>query len=163
MSLAVARENTLHSLNSAAQRGADYVEFDVHLTKDKIPIIFHDFHVLVSVAKRSSPDCLTAISNSKTGAVEEHELAVKDLKFSQLRLLHVSLESLFYSLIFSWIMLNTNDEVVRRMPKTSSITKSLEHTMKQMNIDRFQHLREPSIMFPKKLVSISRSNFPCSG
>lgn len=89
--LAVARENTLHSLNHAAQKGADYVEFDVHLTKDKIPVIFHDFHVLVSVAKRSpSIDDLTTTNNGKTGAVEEHELAIKDLKFSQLRLLHVS-------------------------------------------------------------------------
>lgn len=90
--LAAARENTLHSLNSAAKNGADYVEFDVHLTKDKIPVVFHDFHVLVNVAKRStSIDDLTITpTNTKTGDVEEHELAVKDLKFSQLRLLHVS-------------------------------------------------------------------------
>lgn len=33
---AVARENTLHSLNGAAKNGADFVEFDVHLTKDKV-------------------------------------------------------------------------------------------------------------------------------
>ena len=32
----VARENTLHSLNSAAKCGADLVEFDVHLTKDEV-------------------------------------------------------------------------------------------------------------------------------
>jgi glycerophosphocholine phosphodiesterase GPCPD1 len=84
--LAAARENTLHSLNSAAKKGADYVEFDVHLTKDKVPIVFHDFHVLVNVAKRSNDD----VSSTQTSGVEEHELAVKDLKFSQLRLLHVS-------------------------------------------------------------------------
>ncbi|KAI6183696.1 hypothetical protein M3Y97_00516800 [Aphelenchoides bicaudatus] len=88
---AVARENTLHSLNQAAVKGADYVEFDVHLTKDKVPIIFHDFHVLVSVAKRSPSidDLATNNNNVKPGGVEEHELAVKDLKFNQLRLLHL--------------------------------------------------------------------------
>lgn len=90
--LAAARENTLHSLNSAAKNGADYVEFDVHLTKDKVPVVFHDFHVLVSIAKRSPSidDLSTMPMSNKTGGVEEHELAVKDLKFSQLRLLHVS-------------------------------------------------------------------------
>ncbi|KAI6219558.1 hypothetical protein M3Y99_01653700 [Aphelenchoides fujianensis] len=91
--LAAARENTLHSLNSAAQKGADYVEFDVHLTKDKIPIVFHDFHVLVSVAKRSPSiddlSCPPASLLKAAGAGEAHELAVRDLKYSQLRLLHL--------------------------------------------------------------------------
>jgi glycerophosphocholine phosphodiesterase GPCPD1 len=73
---AVARENTLHSLEKAASRGADYVEFDVQLTKDKIPVIFHDFHVMVSVAKRSPEK-------------DVHQIAVKDLKLDQLRLLHL--------------------------------------------------------------------------
>lgn len=88
---AAARENTLHSLNSAAKNGADFVEFDVHLTKDKIPIIFHDFHVLVSVAKRpASIGDLSQLKDSKDTNVDAHELAVKDLTLSQLRLLHVS-------------------------------------------------------------------------
>uniref|UniRef100_A0A915ESG3 GP-PDE domain-containing protein n=1 Tax=Ditylenchus dipsaci TaxID=166011 RepID=A0A915ESG3_9BILA len=77
---AVARENTLHSLNSAAKNGADFVEFDVHLTKDKIAIVFHDFHVMVSVAKRSPSVTEDGISPA---------LAVKDLKLNQLRLLHL--------------------------------------------------------------------------
>jgi len=74
---AAARENTLHSLNSAAKNGADYVEFDVQLTKDKIPVIFHDFHVMVSVAKRFETE------------KDEYQLAVKDLKLEQLRLLYL--------------------------------------------------------------------------
>uniref|UniRef100_A0A914YYI7 GP-PDE domain-containing protein n=1 Tax=Panagrolaimus superbus TaxID=310955 RepID=A0A914YYI7_9BILA len=73
---AVARENSIHSLNKASERGADYVEFDVQLTKDKIPVIFHDFHVMVSVAKRSPEK-------------DVHQIAVKDLKLDQLRLLHL--------------------------------------------------------------------------
>jgi hypothetical protein len=82
------------------------------LTKDKIPVIFHDFHVLVSVAKRApSIDDLAnpALANTKTGAVEEHELAVKDLKFSQLRLLHVSfIKKETLKRWFSWITFNTS-------------------------------------------------------
>nr|CAD2188034.1 unnamed protein product [Meloidogyne enterolobii] len=108
---AVARENTLHSLNSAAKRGADFVEFDVHLTKDLIPIVYHDFHVMVSVAKKRtntessnsssidsdgriksnngsvSPPNSTTTTNSPS--VDFYQLAVKDLNLNQLRLLHL--------------------------------------------------------------------------
>ncbi|XP_062223240.1 glycerophosphodiester phosphodiesterase GDPD1, chloroplastic-like [Phragmites australis] len=36
------RENTVRSFNDAARFAADYVEFDVQVTKDGCPIIFHD-------------------------------------------------------------------------------------------------------------------------
>ena len=88
----MARENTLHSLNAAAKNGADFVEFDVHLTKDKIPIVFHDFHVMVSVAKRvpTSTDSDTDDGKKPPEAgVDFYQLAVKDLKLNQLRLLHL--------------------------------------------------------------------------
>ncbi|KAF3936146.1 Ankyrin-1 [Dactylella cylindrospora] len=38
-------ENTLQSFISAANLGAKYVEFDVQLTKDHVPVIYHDFFV----------------------------------------------------------------------------------------------------------------------
>ncbi|KAF2855944.1 glycerophosphocholine phosphodiesteras-like protein Gde1 [Plenodomus tracheiphilus IPT5] len=38
-------ENTLQSFISAANLGAEYVEFDVQLTKDLVPVIYHDFLV----------------------------------------------------------------------------------------------------------------------
>lgn len=90
--LAVARENTLHSLNSAAKNGADFVEFDVHLTKDKKPVVFHDFHVMVSVAKRVPTSTDSDTDDGKKPAesgVDFYQLAVKDLKLNQLRLLHL--------------------------------------------------------------------------
>jgi glycerophosphocholine phosphodiesterase GPCPD1 len=98
---AAARENTIHSLMHAADKGADFVEFDVQLTKDKTAIVFHDFHVLVSVAKRSSSllDLSGITSNSSSSEahspggnsqmIDFHELAVKDLKLTQLQLLHL--------------------------------------------------------------------------
>merc|ERR1719242_2984683 len=37
------KENTILAFNAAKSFGADFVEFDVQLTKDKVPIIYHDF------------------------------------------------------------------------------------------------------------------------
>lgn len=88
---AAARENTIYSLNTAAKNGADYVEFDVQLTKDKIAVIYHDFHVLVSVAKRHStgtlPDVTHSSDTNSEKHVDYHEIPVKDLKLNQLKLL----------------------------------------------------------------------------
>ncbi|KAK0403776.1 hypothetical protein QR680_017116 [Steinernema hermaphroditum] len=86
---AAARENTIHSLNNAAQNGADFVEFDVQLTKDRTAVIFHDFHVLVSVAKRSSSLLLEPGKPYVPAVVELHQMAIKDLKLNQLHLLHL--------------------------------------------------------------------------
>lgn len=38
-------ENTLLSFIAAANLGAEYIEFDVQLTKDHVPVIYHDFLV----------------------------------------------------------------------------------------------------------------------
>ncbi|KAI0537714.1 Glycerophosphoryl diester phosphodiesterase family-domain-containing protein [Xylaria digitata] len=38
-------ENTISSFIAAANLGAQYVEFDVQLTKDHVPVIYHDFLV----------------------------------------------------------------------------------------------------------------------
>ncbi|WP_406453947.1 glycerophosphodiester phosphodiesterase [Streptomyces sp. NBC_01622] len=37
-----ARENTLDSLRSALEQGADVVEFDVRVTRDGVPVLLHD-------------------------------------------------------------------------------------------------------------------------
>ncbi|KAK6201251.1 Glycerophosphoryl diester phosphodiesterase family-domain-containing protein [Scheffersomyces amazonensis] len=41
-------ENTVESFVAAASLGASYVEFDVQLTKDSIPVVYHDFLVAES-------------------------------------------------------------------------------------------------------------------
>ncbi|CAL8470273.1 g9815 [Coccomyxa elongata] len=40
------RENTIRSFNTAAAAGASFVEFDVQVTRDGIPVIWHDDDVL---------------------------------------------------------------------------------------------------------------------
>jgi glycerophosphodiester phosphodiesterase len=46
-------ENTVQSFIAAANLGASYVEFDVQLTKDHVPVIYHDF--LVSETGTDAP------------------------------------------------------------------------------------------------------------
>jgi glycerophosphodiester phosphodiesterase len=41
-------ENTVESFVAAASLGASYVEFDVQLTKDYVPVVYHDFTVAES-------------------------------------------------------------------------------------------------------------------
>ncbi len=40
--MALAPENTLASFRRAAADGADWIEFDVRLSNDKVPVVFHD-------------------------------------------------------------------------------------------------------------------------
>ncbi|KAK3197467.1 hypothetical protein GRF29_216g334439 [Pseudopithomyces chartarum] len=46
-------ENTLQSFESATKLGADFIEFDVQVTKDLVPVIYHDF--LVSETGTDAP------------------------------------------------------------------------------------------------------------
>ncbi|XP_037078748.1 glycerophosphocholine phosphodiesterase GPCPD1-like [Pollicipes pollicipes] len=72
------RENTIASLKQAIEHGADFVEFDIQLSKDLTPIIYHDFHVGIALRKKD--------------IVEDHHLLtvpLKDLEYSQLRQLQV--------------------------------------------------------------------------
>ncbi|TDH00218.1 hypothetical protein EPR50_G00186110 [Perca flavescens] len=70
------RENTIASFKSAAMHGAAYVEFDVHLSKDAVPIVYHDLTCCISTKKK----------HDKT-SLEPVEVPVKDLTFDQLQLL----------------------------------------------------------------------------
>jgi glycerophosphoryl diester phosphodiesterase len=42
----LAPENSLKAMRAGIKAGADMLEFDVRLTKDKIPVLSHDFHTL---------------------------------------------------------------------------------------------------------------------
>lgn len=73
------RENTIASFKSAAQHGAAYVEFDVHLSKDAVPIVYHDLTCCISTKKKNDQTSLELI-----------EVPVKDLTFDQLQLLKLA-------------------------------------------------------------------------
>ncbi|XP_017484738.1 PREDICTED: glycerophosphocholine phosphodiesterase GPCPD1 [Rhagoletis zephyria] len=50
----VIRENTITSLKNAVEHGADMVEFDVQLSKDLVPVVYHDFMIYVSLKAKGS-------------------------------------------------------------------------------------------------------------
>ncbi|XP_064548825.1 glycerophosphocholine phosphodiesterase GPCPD1 [Drosophila montana] len=75
---AVIRENTITSLKNAAEHGADMVEFDVQLSKDLVPVVYHDFMIYVSLKSKCS--------------MQEHDflsLPMRELTLEQLRKLKV--------------------------------------------------------------------------
>ncbi|XP_037837593.1 glycerophosphocholine phosphodiesterase GPCPD1 isoform X2 [Kryptolebias marmoratus] len=72
------RENTITSFKSAAKHGAAFVEFDVHLSKDIVPIVYHDLTCCISTKKKHD------------NKLELIEVPVKDLTFDQLQLLKLA-------------------------------------------------------------------------
>ena len=47
-------ENTIASFREAHMRGAQMVEFDVVLTKDKVPVVYHDFVFCIDQVKKDT-------------------------------------------------------------------------------------------------------------
>jgi glycerophosphocholine phosphodiesterase GPCPD1 len=70
------RENTLASFKGAFQLGFDFVEFDVQLSKDKIPVVYHDFQVAITLRR-------------KVQQAELFVVPVKDLTLPQLQSLKI--------------------------------------------------------------------------
>ncbi|KAM4692984.1 glycerophosphocholine phosphodiesterase GPCPD1 [Discoglossus pictus] len=77
--LAKIRENSVASLKNAASHGAAFVEFDVHLSKDHVPVIYHDLTCCISMKKKG---------NSQLP--ELFEIPVKELTYDQLQLLKLA-------------------------------------------------------------------------
>ncbi|CAH0522452.1 unnamed protein product [Peronospora belbahrii] len=74
--LALTRENTLASFILAGRSGADFVEFDVQLTKDRVPVVYHDFMVNVGFEDKSAGSFGTK--------PEMYEIGIHDISFRQL-------------------------------------------------------------------------------
>lgn len=68
------------------------VEFDVQLSKDLIPVIYHDFYVSISMKRKKQIEAMDML-----------EIPVKDLTLEQLHLLKVSISHNDFSYI-SYVM-----------------------------------------------------------
>ena len=49
-------ENTIASLKDAASHGAHMVEFDVQVSKDLVPVIYHNFDLMTAVESKRDKD-----------------------------------------------------------------------------------------------------------
>jgi glycerophosphoryl diester phosphodiesterase len=64
----VADENTLQSFELALAAGADYLESDIQVTKDKVPVLFHDGDLTRLVGKK------TKVSDLNLAQIKQIEL-----------------------------------------------------------------------------------------
>ena len=81
-----ARENSMRAFLQAAERGADFVEFDVLLTRDNVPVIFHDFDVCVQSSDRSTKlDEVVAVPFALLSSRQLHSLRIKENSFGLLK------------------------------------------------------------------------------
>jgi len=66
------KENTIASMRDAIQHGADMVEFDVQVSKDLVPIVFHEFNLCVQTKTKKGGDLML-------------DVPVKDLTLAELQ------------------------------------------------------------------------------
>ena len=57
----VADENTLRSFDLAIMAGADYLESDIQVTRDKVPVLFHDDDLTRLVGRKAKVSDLTVL------------------------------------------------------------------------------------------------------
>ena len=82
------RENTIASLKDSIAHGADMVEFDVQLSKDLIPVIYHEFEVCALVQKRKGDKEVSVTMPIKSLTLEQlQELKVRFFKKLKLLIL----------------------------------------------------------------------------
>ncbi|GAB9470511.1 Glycerophosphodiester phosphodiesterase gde1 [Globisporangium polare] len=77
---ALTRENTLASFILAGRSGADFVEFDVQLTKDRVPVLYHDFVLNVGLEDKNA---WTHGSKAEEFEIGIHEMTLRQLQRSQ--------------------------------------------------------------------------------
>lgn len=67
-------ENTIASLRAGMEAGADIIEFDIRLTKDKVPVLAHDFYLWRTHRSSRFVSTLTFAELQKRTAGSEHPI-----------------------------------------------------------------------------------------
>lgn len=70
------RENSIASLKHAVSHGADIVEFDVQISKDLVPVIYHNFELITTVAKKKGDHALVTLPLKSLTLAELQQLKV---------------------------------------------------------------------------------------
>lgn len=72
-------ENSVLSMVTAASLGAEYVEFDVQLTKDNVPVIYHDF-MLSETGMQIPVNAVSLAEFKNLGPQNKKKLAVNETR-----------------------------------------------------------------------------------
>lgn len=105
------KENTVASMKDAIQHGADMVEFDVQVSKDLVPVLFHEFKLCVQ-------------TRTKAGGELMLEVPVKDLQLQELQRLQIHHPSEKETGVKSWG--NAGDEEHEPFPTLELILERLD-------------------------------------
>ncbi|XP_054580466.1 glycerophosphocholine phosphodiesterase GPCPD1 isoform X2 [Eptesicus fuscus] len=101
--LAKVQENTIASLRNAASHGAAFVEFDVHLSKDFVPVVYHDLTCCLTMKKLTHVTALKS-KDLKESVVEEENSLSENQPFPSLKMVLESLpEDVGYNIEIKWI------------------------------------------------------------
>ncbi|XP_023616015.1 glycerophosphocholine phosphodiesterase GPCPD1 isoform X4 [Myotis lucifugus] len=101
--LAKVQENTIASLRNAASHGAAFVEFDVHLSKDFVPVVYHDLTCCLTMKKLTHVTALKS-KDVKESVVEEENSLSDNQPFPSLKMVLESLpEDVGYNIEIKWI------------------------------------------------------------
>lgn len=76
-------ENTIAALRAGLKSGADIIEFDIRLTKDKIPVLSHDFHLWRTHHSAKFISHLTMDELQKRTAGSDHPIVSLDLALKE--------------------------------------------------------------------------------
>uniref|UniRef100_A0A8C6W5J4 Glycerophosphocholine phosphodiesterase 1 n=1 Tax=Nannospalax galili TaxID=1026970 RepID=A0A8C6W5J4_NANGA len=101
--LAKVQENTIASLRNAASHSAAFVEFDVHLSKDFVPVVYHDLTCCLTMKKLAHVTALKA-KDRKESVVEEENSFSENQPFPSLKMVLESLpEDVGFNIEIKWI------------------------------------------------------------
>jgi len=110
-------ENTISSFVKAQNHGASFVELDVQLTKDHIPVIFHD-------------DFVAVIEADKEGKYKVEKVPVKDLTLEEIRKKNVDFARTDIGLNYDdrfKDLFPTLKELIEKMPSTLGIFMEIKY------------------------------------
>lgn len=136
-------ENIIPSFEEALKAGADFFELDLHLSKDDIPMVFHDPVISGRVCRNANQEVVRkpiALRNLTAAAIQEYECGdVRQTNFPQQKL-------------FPGTRIPTLEEVLEWMTKYPTIGVNIEIKMEAVEP---HHLPKPEL-FAERVVSLVR-------
>ena len=151
------RENTVLAFNQAARMGANYVELDVQVTKDGVPVVWHDDHIFFK--EMDAGDAIKRHTISELTLAEFRELSFLATVCSQKPTVLLRSftrhadgpQSAATATLKPWVCrqedeLPTLEEVLRKVPNTVGINLELKYEFDAIGMDDSEVARRLEII-----------------